>query len=75
MQELLYVCLAKRFYKHSPDMLAKILNELGNEAAVQLLQRDDLCCPLESFLVEVGGLIFPARLTSTHVLKCGDMYS
>ena len=56
MQGLLeqaYDRLAKEVYKQKPAVLARILHEMGTEAAVHLLQRDDLCCPLESFLVEV----------------------
>ena len=60
--------LASRFYKQSPAILARVLQELGIEAAVRLLQRDDLCCPLECFLVEVGGLMFPARVGSDEDL-------
>ncbi|GAB4823243.1 hypothetical protein N2152v2_010289 [Parachlorella kessleri] len=46
-------CLARRFFRYNPFLLATVLKDMGTEAAVQLLQRDDLCCPLECFLVEV----------------------
>ena len=52
--EQMYDRLAKRFFRVSPPLLAKLVNEMGTEAAVQLLTRDDLCCPLECYLVEVG---------------------
>ena len=51
--------LAARFYEQSPAILARLLHELGTEASVQLLLRDDLCCPLECFLLEVSGSVFP----------------
>ncbi|GAB4823246.1 hypothetical protein N2152v2_010292 [Parachlorella kessleri] len=46
-------CLAGRFASYPPRLLARALNKMGTEMAVQLLQRDDLCCPLECFVVEV----------------------
>ncbi|GAB4823244.1 hypothetical protein N2152v2_010290 [Parachlorella kessleri] len=45
--------LAARFFRYRPVTLAKVLEGMGTVAAVQLLGRDDLCCPLECFLVEV----------------------
>ena len=56
--EQLYNRLAKQLFKHGPAVLARILHEMGTEEAVHLLQRDDLCCPVECFLVEVGGTIY-----------------
>ena len=54
LQDKLNDRLAAQFFEYSPSMLARVLRDMGAEAAVGLLQRDDLCCPLECFLVEVG---------------------
>ncbi|GAB4823241.1 hypothetical protein N2152v2_010287 [Parachlorella kessleri] len=47
-----YDRLAARFFRQSPAILVRILHELGTDGAVKLLRRDDLCCPLECFLVQ-----------------------
>ncbi len=57
--------LAARFFRYRPVTLAKVLEGMGTVAAVQLLGRDDLCCPLECFLVEVG--VTPTHTLSTNI--------
>ncbi|GAB4823245.1 hypothetical protein N2152v2_010291 [Parachlorella kessleri] len=47
LQARLIDCLAARFFRLRPSTLARVLRGMGTEAAAQLLQRDDLCCPLE----------------------------
>ncbi len=63
-----YDRLAARFFRQSPAILVRILHELGTDGAVKLLRRDDLCCPLECFLVQVGVNPIHARPTINNCI-------